>query len=189
MSRTDLGRAAGRPLTIALALAALAAGCSKQERPELAVQRSSMGGRVAPADTGQYLSYDPATSTVTFKLVAGPFVFNGFGNGEATLTLPPKSNVVINFVQDDGTPHSAEVQSGDDPIANSGGNPAIPRAYTNKVVEGLVQGATDVMRFPAPDSGRYRIICGVPGHALSGMWIWMVIDPAATEPKFGKTRP
>ena len=51
-------------------------------------------------------------------------------------------------------------------MPNSGGDPAIPRAYTNKVVEGLPQGATDVMRFTAPDSGKYRIICGVPGHAL-----------------------
>jgi hypothetical protein len=114
-------------------------------------------------------------------------VFNGAGNGDATLTLPPKSNVVINFVQDDGTPHSAEVDSGDGPVANSGGNPAIPRAYTNKVVEGLPQGATDVMKFTAPDTGKYRIICGVPGHALSGMWIWMVIDPSAKAPSFGKT--
>ena len=132
--------------------------------------------------------WQPLMAGLGFKLVAGPFVFNGFGNGDATLTLPPKSNVVINFVQDDGTPHSAEV-SGEGSLPNAGGDPAIPRAYTNKVIEGLVQGATDVMRFTVPDSGRYRIICGVPGHALSGMWIWMVIDPAAKAPAFGKTKP
>ena len=190
MFSTDPGRVTCFTAAAGFALVALAAGCSKQERPGLTIQQSSVGGRVAVPDTGQgnqFLSFDPATNTVTFKLVAGPFVFNGFGNGDATLTLPPKSNVVINFVQDDGTPHSAEVQSGESPIPNAGGDPAIPRAYTNKVIEGLVQGATDVMRFAAPDSGRYRIICGVPGHALSGMWIWMVIDPAAREPRFGKT--
>jgi hypothetical protein len=73
-------------------------------------------------------------------------------------------------------------------VPNSGGDPAIPRAYTNKVVEGLPQGANDVIRFTAPDSGSYRIICGVPGHALSGMWIWLKIDPAAKEPSFGATK-
>jgi len=119
--------------------------------------------------------------------VAGPFVFNGFGNGQGTLTVPPKSNIVINFVQDDGTPHSAEVQSGEGPVANSGGNPAIPRAYTNKVVEGLPQGATDVMKFSVPESGKFRIICGVPGHAAGGMWIWMAVDPSAKTPSFGPT--
>ena len=73
-------------------------------------------------------------------------------------------------------------------MPNSGGDPAIPRAYTNKVVEGLPQGATDVIRFTAPDSGNFRIICGVPGHALGGMWIWLKIDPAAKAPSFGPTQ-
>jgi len=192
MFPTDPGRATYHTAAAGFALVALAAGCSKQERPGLTIQQSSAGARVAVPDTGQggdFVSFDPATNTVTFKLVAGPFVFNGFGNGDATLTLPPQSHVVINFIQDDGTPHSAEVYSGEGPLPNAGGDPAIPRAYTNKVIEGLVQGATDVLRFTVPDSGRYRIICGVPGHALSGMWIWMVIDPAAKEPRFGKTTP
>src|ERR687894_454852 len=49
----------------------------------------------------------------------------------------------------------------------------------SKVVEGLPQEATDVMRFTAPDSGSFRIFCGVPGHGLSGMWIRFTVDPAA----------
>jgi hypothetical protein len=141
----------------------------------------------AAADT-QWLKWDPTTKTVTFRLVAGPFDFNGYTNGGGTLTVPPVSQNVINFEQNDGTPHSAEIDSGAGPLPNSGGNPAIPRAYTNKVVEGLPQGAKDVMRFTAPDSGTYRIICGVPGHALSGMWIWYKVDPAATAPSFGPTK-
>ena len=141
----------------------------------------------APAAADTFLKYDAATNTVTFELVAGPFDFNGYTSGGATLTVPPGSNNVLNFVQNDGTPHSAEISSGTGPIPNSGGNPAIPRAYTNKVVEGLPQGATDVIKFTAPDSGLYRIICGVPGHALSGMWIWYKVDPAAKTPSFGKT--
>ena len=51
----------------------------------------------------------------------------------------------------------------------------------------MAQGETDVIRFTAPDTGSYRIICGVPGHALSGMWIWLKIDPAAKAPSFGAT--
>ena len=74
---------------------------------------------------------------MTFQLVAGPFSFNGFTTAGGRLTVPPRSNNVINFEQGDGTPHSAEVASGTGPVPNSGGDPAIPRAYTNKVVEGL----------------------------------------------------
>jgi hypothetical protein len=137
---------------------------------------------------GQVLQYDAATNTVTFELIAGPFNFNGYTNGGATLTLPSKANVVITFTNKDGTPHSAEVISGEGPIPNAAGDPAIPRAYTTKVLEGLPQEATDVMRFPVPESGKYRIFCGVPGHGLSGMWIWMVVDPAAKTPSFGPTK-
>ena len=141
----------------------------------------------AASDT-QFLKYDAASNTVTFRLVAGPFDFNGYTGGGGTLTVPPGSNNVINFEQNDGTPHSAEIGPGTGPVPNSGGDVAIPRAYTNKLIEGLPQGATDVMRFTAPDSGTYRILCGVPGHALSGMWLWYKIDPAAKVPAFGPTK-
>jgi hypothetical protein len=144
----------------------------------------------APASAGQnqWLKYDAASNTATFELIAGPFNFNGYTSGGATLTLPPKANVVMNFVNKDGTPHSAEVTSGDGPIPNAAVDPAIPRAYTNKVLEGLPQEGSDVMRFSVPETGTYRILCGVPGHALGGMWIWMKVDPAAKAASFGPTK-
>ena len=172
---------------------------AKPVRPKPAARRASPAPqRDAPADTtpapaapanetsqDKWLSYDAATNTVTFELVAGPFTFNGYRDGGATLVVPPKANVVMNFVNKDGTPHSAIVISGEGAIPNSADVPAIPRAYTSKVLEGMPQEASDVMRFPVPESGTYRIFCGVPGHGLSGMWIWMKVDPAAKEPSFG----
>jgi sulfocyanin SoxE-like protein len=154
--------------------------------PNPAGASSATGGSGGQADTG-YVKYDEARKTVTFRLVAGPFKFNEYASGGATLTVPAGSNNVWNFEQGDGTPHSAEIDSGEGPVPNSGGNPAIPRAYTNKVIEGLPQGATDVIKFTAPAQGTYRIICGVPGHAVGGMWIWLKIDPAAKTPTFAAT--
>ncbi|MGN6392821.1 MAG: sulfocyanin-like copper-binding protein [Gemmatimonadales bacterium] len=150
---------------------------------------SSTTGASASAGAGDsgYVKYDAGSKTVTFRLVAGPFTFDGYSNGGATLTVPPGTNNVWNFEQGDGTPHSAEIESGEGPLPNSGGNPAIPRAYTNKVVEGLPQGATDVIKFTAPAQGTYRIICGVPGHAVGGMWIWFRIDPSAKAPSLTAT--
>jgi sulfocyanin len=138
----------------------------------------------------KYLSWDPASKTVTFELIAGgegaksPFNFNGYTDGQANLVVPAGVTVVMNFVQKDGTPHSAIVIADKDPMPNLDGDAAIPKAYTNKVIEGLPQEAKDVIRFTAPDSGNYRIFCGVPGHGLSGMWIRFTVDPAAKEPKF-----
>lgn len=147
-------------------------------------------GASAPASAGQdqWLKYDAASKTVTFELIAGPFNFNGYTNGGATLVIPAKANVVMNFVNKDGTPHSAQIISGEGPLPNAAVEAAIPRAYTNKVLEGLPQEGSDVMRFTAPESGSYRIFCGVPGHGLSGMWIWMRVDPAAKTPSFGPTK-
>lgn len=140
----------------------------------------------APLD--EWLSYDAATNTVTFELIAGPFTFNGYRDGGATLLVPSKATIVMNFVNKDGTPHSAIVISGDGSIPSAPTDPDIPRAYTNKVLEGLPQEAKDVMRFPVPESGTYRIVCGVPGHGLSGMWIWLKVDPAVKQPTFGPTK-
>jgi hypothetical protein len=137
------------------------------------------------ASPDEWLSYDAVSNTVTFELIAGPFAFNGYRDGGATLLVPSKATIVMNFVNKDGTPHSAIVIAGDGAIPNAPTDPAIPRAYTNKVLEGLAQEGKDVMRFPVPDSGTYRIVCGVPGHGLSGMWIWLKADPAVKQPTFG----
>jgi sulfocyanin len=133
----------------------------------------------------KWVSYNAAAKTVTFTLEAGapgssgPFNFDGYTNGGATLVVPPQSTVVMNFINHDGTPHSAELIPDQDPMPNSGGDPAIPGAYTKDLTQGLPQGGKDVMRFTAPSSGSYRIFCGVPGHGLSGMWIRLKVDPAA----------
>jgi hypothetical protein len=96
--------------------------------------------------------------------------------------------VVVNFINKDGTPHSAVVIDGQGPLPNMASDPVIPGAYTVNPLQGLPQEGTDVMRFKAPDSGTYRIVCGVPGHALSGMWLWMKVDPSATAANFGPTK-
>lgn len=152
---------------------------------------AAASAKPAPATVqGTPVKYDAATNTVTFDLIGGPngFQFNGHASGSGTLTLPPKANVVMNFVNKDGTPHSAEVISGEGPLPNAGVDAALPRAYTNQLLQGLPQEASDVMRFQAPASGAYRIFCGVPGHGLSGMWIWMKVDPAAKTAAFGPTK-
>jgi hypothetical protein len=151
------------------------------------VRPSTDSTQESSASRDELLTYDTASNTVTFELIAGPFTYNGYRSGEATLVVPSKANIVMNFVNKDGTPHTAILISGDGPIPNVPSGPAIPRAYTNRVFEGLAQEASDVMRFSAPDHGVYRIICGVPGHGISGMWIWLKVDPAAKLPSFGPT--
>ncbi|HXE56716.1 MAG TPA: sulfocyanin-like copper-binding protein [Gemmatimonadales bacterium] len=150
----------------------------------------ALGAAAAPAQTTDstpaWLRWSRDTKTVTVELVAGaegaksPFNFNGYIDGEATIVVPAASRVVMNFVNKDGTPHSAVVIADADPMPNMSEDPAIPRAATRKAIEGLPQEATDTVRFTAPSArGSYRIFCGVPGHGLSGMWIRLAVSPDA----------
>jgi uncharacterized cupredoxin-like copper-binding protein len=140
-----------------------------------------------------WLTWDAATTTATFKLIAGmqggksPFNFNGFIDDELTLVVPENATVVMNFINEDGVPHSAEVIDAKLPVPNMSGEPAIPRAYTRKALEGLNQGETDVMRFKAAPAGDYRIFCGVPGHGISGMYIGFAVRSDVKEPRLDLT--
>lgn len=155
---------------------------------------AAQGSSPAVPDT-TWLKWNPATRTASFKLVAGipgraksPFNFNGYTDGELILTVPESSTVVLNFVNEDGTPHSAEVIGGDGPIPNMAPDqPAIPRAYTKAVSEGIAQFGTDVVRFKAAPAGTYRIFCGVPGHGLSGMWIRLAVSPQVQVPALAES--
>ena len=136
-----------------------------------------------------WLSYDSASKTVSFKLIAGltggaksPFNFNGFTSGELTLTVPAGSTVVMPFVNDDGTPHSAVMIPAEGPIPNMAEEAAIPRAYTREATQGLAQGQKDTMRFKAEPAAEYRIICGGSGHGHSGMWIRFVVSSQVSAP-------
>ena len=178
-----------RSLPPAALLAALLLAAALPMSPAVAQDSTA-----ADTSGSKYLKWDAKTRTVTFELIAGapgaksPFNFNGYLDGDANLVVPAGATVVMNFYQADGTPHSAEIIADSEPMPNMGGQPAIPRAYTNKVVEGLPQEARDVIRFTAPDQGSFRIFCGVPGHGLSGMWIRFTVDPSATGPRF-ETKP
>lgn len=142
----------------------------------------------------KWLKWSPATRTVTFELIAGltgqvksPFNFNGYVDGELTLVVPESTTVVMNFINEDGTPHSAVIIDDKEPMPTMAENAAIPRAYTTKASEGLGYYAKDVMRFKAAPAGAYRIFCGVPGHGLSGMWIRFKVDPSTTDPAMVET--
>jgi sulfocyanin len=143
-------------------------------------------GPASPDST--WLRWNPTSRTATFKLIAGvpgraksPFNFNGYTDGELIITVPENSSMVINFVNEDGTPHSAQVIPDHMPLPNMAlDQPAIPRAYTRSVSEGIAQFGTDAMRFKATPAGSYLIFCGVPGHGLSGMWIRLEVKADAT---------
>ena len=137
----------------------------------------------AQAIDSSWLSYDRAAKTVPFRLVAGltglngALNFNGFDDGTLVLIVPVGSKVVMDFFNHDGMlPHSAEVIPAELPVPAAAVTPAIPRAYTDRLEEGLPPLAKDGMIFTATPAGDYFIFCGVPGHGRSGMYIRLKVS-------------
>ncbi|MGH7568022.1 MAG: sulfocyanin-like copper-binding protein, partial [Gemmatimonadales bacterium] len=166
------------------------------------------GGAIGPAAAAQgfpppniskidpaWLRADTATKTVEFELIAGltgyngALNFNGYRDGELTLTVPLGWTVVMHFKNNDGDlPHSAEVIPDARPIPLGPVDPALERAFTIKLAQGLQAGEEDDIRFVANKAGSFLIFCAVPGHGAAGMWIRLHVAEGAKAPALSATK-
>jgi len=135
----------------------------------------------------EWLTQDAAAKVVNLKLIGsmnhanGTMNFNGYGNGELTVTVPFGWTVKVEFSNGGfgALPHSLAVIDPKKKPKLSGGDPAFPAATTIKLVQGLVPGETDTFEFAADKAGRFLLWCGVPSHGQNGMWNNLVISRAA----------
>jgi len=139
----------------------------------------------SPVDPA-WLAVDTAGHVATFRLLAafsgfnGGLNFNGHREGELRLLVPLGWTVVVQFENRDGViPHSAEVIEDRQPVPAAAVPPAIPRAMTVRLEEGLPPGGKDTMRFRAAPAGKYLFFCAVAGHGAGGMWIRFEVNADA----------
>ena len=135
------------------------------------------------------IQYDSATKTATIPVIAGltsnagGWNFNGYARGEMTIVVPVGTKVVMPFYNDDIVPHSVVIVTGSaNAIPSTPGDPAFAGAYSNNPINGQMSGKKDDVRFTADKAGRYLMICGVPGHAASGMWVYFEVSATAKAP-------
>jgi hypothetical protein len=143
-----------------------------------------------------WLRLDVGRKTAEFKLIAGltglngALNFNGFRDGQLTLTVPRGWRVVLHFSNHDGMlPHSAEVIADTKPIPSGSVPPALDRAFTVRLAEGLPPQGEDDIRFIADKVGSFLVFCGVPGHGTQGMWIRLRVSATARRPAVTATSP
>lgn len=144
----------------------------------------------------EFMSYDPATRKVKLLIDAGlatepapkmgPFNFNGGSVGDQTITIPTGWTVDYHFVNHDAVPHSFIVIADVQPLPNAPETPAIPRAYSDRLTEGLFTNGTSDGSFRASKPGKFLLYCGVPGHGPSGMYINFIVSDGATVPAYQK---
>ncbi|MXW66831.1 MAG: multicopper oxidase domain-containing protein [Gemmatimonadales bacterium] len=131
-----------------------------------------------------WISVDDGARTVTIDLVAGStdannrWNFNGYANGEATIVVPVGYAVTVNFENRDPVNyHSFSVlqRATSYPAIFDDATPVFEGAVTSNatsMTEATAPGGgTESISFTASTAGEYALVCPVPAHAVTGMWI------------------
>lgn len=167
-----------------LALLACGGGEPASEAPatEAAGEAAAEPAPAAP-QAADWFQIDEANQTVTLDVVAGSTTdnnswnFNGFYNGNATVTVPEGYAVTINFSnQDPNMAHSVGVDSrtGNFPPNFTDPTPAFAGAISSdptSLTAATMPGESETVSFTADAAGEYSLVCYIPGHAVTGMWI------------------
>lgn len=166
-------------------------GAATQEtaRGTAPAARTKAPPQVDPGNVNASVQWDPATKTAIVPNVtaltssAGGWNFNGYANGNATLVVPLGATVEMEYYNGNGHPHSVGIVPGSpNQIPSTPGDPAFPNAISTRFIPGMAPNTRDVLRFKADKPGTYLMVCGVPGHALSGMWVKFQVSSSAREP-------
>ena len=136
----------------------------------------------------QYLSFGSQPKTLELTLVgaqgaaAGGMNFNGYSRGAMVARVPRGYRLEVTFRnQSAQVPHSAMVTTTDQVDRTQGFTPASPGATTENPEVGITSG-TQFFSFVADKTGKYALLCAVPGHAVAGMWDTLEIVPADRAP-------
>lgn len=183
MKRTPFGIA----LLATLTLAACGGGEPAEEEPAGETPATQPGAQGGGAATGEmsmpsWMQVDHQAQTVSMDIVAGStddlnyWNFNGAVSGNATVVVPAGYEVTINFRNDDpNMAHSLgiEEQQATWP-ASLQPSPEFEGAVTSNptsMTDGTMPGESESITFTASQAGDYAMVCYVPGHASTGMWI------------------
>jgi sulfocyanin len=164
-----------------------AAHATPAATPQTPATPSTSGApKIDPANVAASLEWDAATKTAKLPMVAGVgstaggWNFNGHANGSLIVTVPVGATVEMPFYNDDIVPHSLGIVAGSPTnVPSSPSAPVFPNAITLNFEQGLNTGQKDLVKFTASKAGTYLIVCGVPGHAASGMWVVFVVSASA----------
>ncbi len=173
-----------------LALIACGGGEPASEAPatEAASEPAAEPAAEAAPAAADWFQIDEATQTVTLNLIAGSTTdnnswnFNGFYNGNATVTVPEGYTVNVNFSNED--PNMAHSVGVDERTGNFPPNIADPApvfeggisSNPTSLTEATMPGQSESFTFVASAAGEYSLVCYIPGHAVTGMWIYFNVS-------------
>ena len=152
--------------------------------PAAATAAQPAAESAAAAAEVDWIAVDEGARTVTIDLIAGStdannrWNFNGYANGEATVVVPAGYTVTLNFENRDPVNyHSVGVLewAASYPAVFDTAVPVFDGAITTNatsMTEATAPGGgTETISFAASTAGEYALVCPVPAHAVTGMWI------------------
>lgn len=137
----------------------------------------------AGMDMPDWFTMDEAAKTVTLDIAAGSsdannyWNFNGYHGGNATIVVPEGYTVTINFTNSDPlTTHSigVDAMTSGFPTVFDAPSPVFDGAISpnpTSMTDATASGQSATLTFVANAQGDYSIVCYIPGHAVTGMWI------------------
>lgn len=146
------------------------------------------GGGGGALTVPDWMKVDKSARTVSADVEAGKtpdnnhWNFNGYYNGNATITVPVGYKVRIQFTNHDpAVPHSIGVDSrtGDFPPTFTNPQPVFRGAISSNPTDptkATAPGKSETISFTADKPGRYSLVCYQPGHAAAGMWVHFVVS-------------
>ena len=107
--------------------------------------------------------------------------YNGATKGSMAITVPEGYTVTISLVNDDPImAHSLGISA---ETSNFNGVPEPVAVFEGAItenpasmVDGTMPGETETVTFVADTAGNYSIVCYVPGHSLTGMWLFFNVS-------------
>ena len=165
-------------------------GCGRGEEssPGTATEADAAPSATMPAD---WIAVDDAARTVRVTLVAGEtdannrWNFGGYANGEATVVVPVGYTVTIDLENRDPVHHHSVgvlAKAASYPAVFEEATPVFDGAITSNatsMTEATAPGGgTESITFVASEAGEYALVCPVPAHAVTGMWIGFEVSEA-----------
>ncbi|AGE72151.1 sulfocyanin [Sulfolobus acidocaldarius] len=154
---------------------------------------SSTGTSTGPSKIS--IPYSSSNKTVFLTIVVesssnvNQFNFNGTSSGSLVIYIPAGSTVIVKFINQESLPHNLVLLQNSTPtpqspeISSDGKIIDIVGATTsNYDVNGISGGASAEGVWGPISAGDYMLVCGILGHAASGMWAVLVASNNVTAP-------
>ena len=126
--------------------------------------------------------------SVTIELTAGQTAdnnywnFNGFYGGTGEIVVPAGYSVTINFTNNDpGMAHSfgVDARTSGFPSMFTDPVPVFEGAISSNptsLTDSTMPGESESITFTAAEAGEYSIVCFIPAHALTGMYLRFTVS-------------